>query len=106
MEFNIVKPTKEQLETAAQTTRPELERLLDAIAGDIAIAANNLSVSHGEAVRSTMALERRQRRMAMEVKRMAYLYVRISKLLMKKPIDKPKITKYDNDQYVREHGAL
>lgn len=106
MEFNIVKPTKEQLEAAAQATRPELEQLLDAIAGDIAITANNLSVSHGEAVRSTMALERRQRGMATEIKRMAYLYVKISKLLMKKPIDRPKSTKYDNDQYIREHGAL
>ena len=106
MEFNIVKPTKEQLETAAQATRPELEHILDAICGEIGIVANRLAASHGESFRSTMALERRQRRMATEIRRMAYLYVKISKDKKKKPIDKPRTTKYDNEQYVREHGAL
>lgn len=105
MEFNIVKPTKEQLETAAQATRPELENILRNIAEDIFGAATALASSHNTDNRTTMSGERRQRGFATEIRRMAYLYVKISKLLMKKPIDRPKTTKYDNDQYIKEHGA-
>lgn len=105
MEFNIVKPTKEQLEAAAQATRPELEAILANIAADIMDVSGELAGMHGDGGRNTAMRERVERRLATDIRRMAYLYIRISKILMKKPIDKPKLTKYDNEQYIREHGA-